>query len=57
MKYIGRGIEYYTFNGEKRTAVINKIEFHKALRRPIFTGLSPYGNLVRLTRDEIHRFK
>ena len=56
MKHIGKKFEYYTNQGNKYTAVCQKIEFDKLLGKPLFTGVSPYGNTVKLTKDEIHRF-
>ncbi|MGK4040833.1 hypothetical protein AB0Y20_00930 [Heyndrickxia oleronia] len=56
MKYIGRGFEYFTHNGVKRVATCTKVEFHQLLGKPVFIGISPYGNQVRLTKNEIHRF-
>lgn len=56
MKYIGKGFEYYTHDNILRVATVEKIEFHQGLGKPIFIGKSPYGNIVRLTREEIHRF-
>lgn len=56
MKYIGKGFVYFTHDGNKRVATCRKIEFHQGLGKPIFIGVSPYGNVVRLTRNEIHRF-
>lgn len=55
-KHIGRGFEYYTSDGIKRVATCKRIDFHEDLKRPIFTGISPFGNIVRLTTDEIYRF-
>lgn len=55
-KYIGRAIEYYTHNGSKRIATVTKISFHPGLKKPIFEAVSPYGNKVELTRDEIYKF-
>ncbi|WP_156422709.1 hypothetical protein [Bacillus sp. FJAT-29937] len=57
MKHIGRVFEYFTHNGSKRIATCKKIEFHQGLGKPIFIGLSPFGNEVRLTKDEIHKFR
>lgn len=56
MKYIGKGFEYLTHNGTKRVAKVESIEFHPTLKKPIFIGKSPFGNTVKLTREEIHRF-
>lgn len=56
LKYIGKGFEYITHDGTKRVATCKKIEFHQGLGKPIFVGISPFGNLVRLTKDEIYRF-
>jgi len=56
MIYIGKAFEYYTSDGEKYVARVKKIEFLKGLGQPVFIGVSPYGNEVRLTRREIHRF-
>jgi hypothetical protein len=56
VKYIGRAFEYFTSDGEKYVARCKKIEFHKLLGKPVFIGVSPFGNEVRLTRAEIHRF-
>jgi hypothetical protein len=56
MKYIGRSFEYLSNDGEKRIAVCKKIEFHQGLGKPVFIGISPFGNEVRLTREEIDRF-
>lgn len=54
-KYIGKVMEYKTHQGELRKATIQKIEFHQLLKKPIFIGISPYGNVVKLSKDEIHR--
>lgn len=56
MRKIGRGFEYFISDGTKRVATCTKIEFHEGLRKPLFTGISPHGNKIRLTREEIHRF-
>jgi hypothetical protein len=56
MKYIGKVFEYFTHDGIKRIAICKKIEFHQRLGKPIFIGISPFGNEVRLTREEIHKF-
>lgn len=56
MKYIGKVFEYYTHQGDKRKATCKRIEFHQELGKPIYIGLSPFGNQVRLTKAEIHRF-
>lgn len=56
MKHIGKVFEYYTHKGEKRIATCKKIEFHQLLGKPIFIGVSPFGNEVKLSKDEIHRF-
>lgn len=56
MKYIGKVFEYYVSNGTKGVATCKKIEFHKGLGKPIFIGVSPFGNEVKLTKEEIHRF-
>ncbi|MFY0519273.1 hypothetical protein ACOMCU_15820 [Lysinibacillus sp. UGB7] len=53
MKYIGKVFEYYSHHGEKRKATCKKIEFHQELGKPIFIGITPFGNHVRLTREEI----
>jgi hypothetical protein len=55
-KHIGKVFEYYVDSGAKRIATCTKIEFHQGLGKPIFTGISPFGNEVRLTKDEIHKF-
>lgn len=55
-KYIGKRMEYYTSKGEKRIATCTGIEFHQLLKKWIFIGISPYGNGVRLSKDEIHKF-
>lgn len=55
MKYIGKGVEFYVHDGEKRVGTIKKIEFHQQLGEPVFTIKTPYGNTARLTKDEIHR--
>lgn len=57
MKYIGKVFEYFTHNNEKRTATCRKIEFHHGLGKPVFIGVSPWGNEVSLTRDEISCFR
>lgn len=56
MKYIGKGFEYFTSDGSKKAATCKKIMFHKGLGKPLFIGISPYGNTVRLTKEEIYRF-
>lgn len=56
MKYIGKGFEYFTHCGTKRVGTVKKIEFHKELGKPIFIGVSPFGNTLRLSREEIYRF-
>lgn len=55
-KHIGKVFEYFTHSGTKRTARCTQIEFHQGLGKPIFIGVSPFGNMVRLTKEEIHRF-
>jgi hypothetical protein len=55
MKYIGRRMEYKVNDGSIRVATIKGIEFHQLLKKPVFIGLSPFGNRVTLTRDEIHK--
>lgn len=52
MKYIGKRIEYHVKNGEQRVATIKQIEFHPGLKKPLFIAISPFGNMVRLTREE-----
>lgn len=56
MKYIGKVFEYFTHDGTKRYATCKKIKFHEGLGKPVFIGVSPRGNVVSLTREEIHRF-
>lgn len=56
MKYIGKGFEYFTHSGTMRGGTVKKIEFHQGLGKPIFIGVSPFGHVLRLTREEIHRF-
>lgn len=56
MKYKGRDFIYFTHNGERRKATCTEIEFHQGLKKWLFVGVSPYGNQVRLTKDEIHKF-
>jgi hypothetical protein len=56
MKHIGKTFEYFTHDGSKRFAKCKKIGFHQGLGKPIFIGVSPFGNEVKLTRDEINRF-
>lgn len=56
MKHIGKVFEYFTHSGQKRIATCTKIRFDQGLGKPIFTGISPYGNKVSLTKSEIHRF-
>lgn len=53
MKHIGRTFEYYTSDGQRRTARCTGIEFHQLLGKPIFIGVSAYGNTVRLSKDEV----
>lgn len=55
MSSVGKLFEYFTYQGEKRTATCVSMEFHKGLRKILYTCVSPYGNTVRLTKDEIHR--
>jgi hypothetical protein len=56
MKYIGKRFEYFTHDGTRRIATCEKIEFHQELGKPIFIGKSLFGNVVKLTKDEIYRF-
>lgn len=56
MKYKGRDFIYFTHSGERRRATCTEIEFHQGLKKWLFIGVSPYGNQVRLTKDEIHKF-
>ncbi|GEM_PF-7070267 len=56
MKYIGKGFEYFVSDGTKRVAACKEIQFHRGLSKPLFIGISPYGNVVRLTKEEIYRF-
>ena len=56
MKYKGKVFEYFTHDGIKRVAVCQEIAFHKGLGKPIFIGVSPFGNVVKLTKEEIHKF-
>ncbi|GIN55045.1 hypothetical protein J36TS2_39390 [Bacillus paralicheniformis] len=56
MKYKGKVFEYFTHDGIKRVAVCKEIAFHKGLGKPIFIGVSPFGNVVKLTKEEIHKF-
>lgn len=55
MSVVGKLFEYITYQGETRTATCVKIEFHKGIKKILYTCVSPYGNTVRLTKDEIHR--
>ncbi|HDR4736915.1 TPA: hypothetical protein QCR36_003966 [Bacillus cereus] len=56
MSYKGKGFEYFTHCGTKRFGTVKKIKFDKKLGIPIFIGVSPYGNKLVLTREEIHKF-
>lgn len=56
MKHIGKTFEYFTHDGTKRVATCKKIEFHQGIGKPVVIGISTFGNEVRLTKDEIHRF-
>ena len=56
MKHIGKKFEYYTHQGNRFIATCKGIEFNQLLGKPIFIAVSPYGNEVRLTREEIYRF-
>jgi hypothetical protein len=56
LKYIGKTFEYITHDGSKRFATVKKIEFHQGSGKPILIAKSPFGNEVKLTRDEITRF-
>ena len=56
MNLIGKDMEYLTRDGVKRFATIQKIEFHQLLGKTVFIGISPYGNSVMLSQDEIHKF-
>ncbi|MGG0308359.1 hypothetical protein ABEY43_06905 [Priestia megaterium] len=55
MKYMGRQIEYLTHNGNKHTGVIKNIEFHQGLKKPLFIIVTPFGNVARLSKEEIHK--
>lgn len=57
MKHIGKVFEYFTHDGQRRSATCKRIEFHQGLGKPIFIGISPFGNEVKLTKDEIHTFR
>jgi hypothetical protein len=57
MKHIGKVFEYLTSDDNKRIATCKKIEFHQLLGKPIFIGMSPFGNEVKLSNDEIHRWR
>ena len=56
MKYIGKMITYTT-HGEyginRRRARIEKIEFNEQIGKPLFICKSAFGNVIRLTRNEI----
>lgn len=54
--HVGKTMEYYTHDGRKGTARVEDVVYHEQLGKPLFIGVSPFGNPVRLTRDEIHRF-
>lgn len=56
MKHIGKVFEYFTSNGQRRTATCTKIQFHQGLGKPLFIGVSRFGNEVRLTKQEINKF-
>lgn len=55
-KHIGKMFEYYTHSGKRREAKCTGIEFCDHLRKPVFIGISPYGNPVRLSKSEIESF-
>lgn len=56
MKHIGRSFEYFTASGEKRFATCVGIDLNSSLGKPVFIGISPFGNRVRLSREEINKF-
>lgn len=57
MKYIGRLFEYTTHSRITRTATCKSVEFHQGIGKWLFIGISQYGNIVRLTKNEIDRFR
>jgi hypothetical protein len=56
-KYIGKAFEYIISSGEVRVATCKRIEFNALINKPVFIGISPFGNEVRLTREEISKFR
>lgn len=57
MKYLGREFLYEVISDGAvitRSARIQSVEFHKELG-PIFTAISPYGNIFRVTKREIKK--
>jgi len=57
MKYIGKGVEFYVGDGTKRVGKIKKIEFDQLLGKPVFIIQTPFGNIARLTRNEISKIR
>lgn len=55
-KYIGKTFSYRVSSGQIRTARCTRIEFDKLLGKPVFHGVSPFGNRLRLTREEIEHW-
>jgi len=53
---IGKQMEIICSDGTKRYATVTEIEFHEALQKNIYVGVTKYGNKVRMTREEIERF-
>lgn len=52
-KHIGKVFRYTTASGVTRTAKCKTIEYHQGLRKWLFIGVSPFGNTVRLSMDEV----
>lgn len=56
MKCIGKRMEYLMYQGELRVANVEEIEFHQGIGKWTYIGVSPFGHLVRLSKDEVIRF-
>jgi hypothetical protein len=56
LRRLGRiSYDVITDHGEETySATIKSVEFHATLG-PIFTAITPYGNIIRLTEKEINR--
>ena len=47
-KCVGKIFEYLTHSGEKRIAIVEKIDFHEGLGKEVYVGKSPFGHEVKL---------